>query len=49
VRARGIRAPLAVRAASGDDPSPEELLDAALAAYRVQRSDLAPLLAWCAR
>jgi hypothetical protein len=48
-RARGILAPLALRAASGDDPSPDELLDAALAAYRMQRGDLAPLLAWCAR
>jgi hypothetical protein len=48
-RARGILAPLAIHAASGDDPSPEELIEAALAAYRVPRSDIAPLLAWCAR
>ena len=47
-RARSILAPLAARAESGNDPSPDALLDAALRAYRLRHAHVAPLLAWCA-
>jgi hypothetical protein len=46
-RARQILAPLAERALLGDAPTDDELHDAACAAYRVRRCDMAPLVAWC--
>jgi hypothetical protein len=46
-RARHILAPLAERALLGDAPTDDELYDAACAAYRVRRCDVAPLVAWC--
>ena len=48
-RARGILAPLADRAIERDDVTADELLDAAVRAYRLRRADIAPLLAWNAR
>ena len=44
--ARGRLAPLGVRAMSGDVPSDDELLSAALDAYRVTLADIQPLLSW---
>ena len=46
-RAREILAPLAERALLGNLPTGAELLTAACRAYRVRRSDVAPLIAWC--
>ena len=46
-RARGILAPLAERALLGEVPTAEDLVLAACHAYRVRRSDVAPLIAWC--
>ena len=46
-RARHILAPLAERALLGDAPTDDALHDAACAAYRVRRCDMAPLVAWC--
>lgn len=48
-RARGILAPLAARATAGQDVTGEELIAAAVRAYRLRRSDLEPLFAWNAR
>jgi hypothetical protein len=45
-RARDILAPLGARALSGDLPSDDELLAAALDAYQVSRAHIQPLLAW---
>ncbi|HEX6965365.1 MAG TPA: DNA methyltransferase [Gemmatimonadaceae bacterium] len=44
--ARRLLAPLAERARRGDEVSDTELLDAALHAYRVRPTDVAPLIAW---
>ena len=46
-RARDILAPLAERALLGNLPSSDDLLDAACRAYRLRRTDVAPLIAWC--
>ncbi len=46
-RAREILAPLAEQALRGDAPSAEALLDGACRAYRVRRTDMDPLVAWC--
>ena len=46
-RARDILAPIAERALVGNVPTAEELLVAACTAYRLRRSDVAPLVAWC--
>ncbi len=46
-RARDILAPLAERALLGNVPTEEDLLLAACHAYRLRRSDVAPLIAWC--
>ncbi|HEX6537285.1 MAG TPA: DNA methyltransferase [Gemmatimonadaceae bacterium] len=48
-RARAALAPLGERGCRGDDPSGDELLDAALHAYHLRRRDVNPLIAWCAR
>ena len=48
-RARDILAPLAARAISGDAVTSEELLAAAVRAYRLRRTDLDPLFEWNAR
>lgn len=47
-RAKGILAPMGLRAAAGLPPEPSELLDAVIRAYRVRPADMAPLLAWAA-
>jgi hypothetical protein len=44
--ARERLAPLGARAMSGDVPSDDELLAAALDAYRVTLADIQPLLSW---
>ncbi len=46
-RARTVLAPIAERALLGSIPTREELLLAACHAYRLRRSDVAPLVAWC--
>ena len=46
-RARQLLAPLTERALLGDPPGDDELLDAAIRAYRIRRDDAAPLVAWC--
>ena len=48
-RARAILAPLADRAIERDDVTGDDLLDAAVRAYRLRRADVAPLLAWGSR
>jgi hypothetical protein len=45
-RARDILAPLGERAMEGDIPSDDELLDAALGAYRLRADRVRPLLSW---
>ena len=45
-RARALLAPIADRAMRGDHVTADELLDAALRAYRVRRADVAALLEW---
>lgn len=45
-RARDLLAPLGKRATQGEVPTDEELLTAALDAYRLEDSDVQPLLAW---
>jgi hypothetical protein len=45
--ARHVLGPLAERALLGAVPTDEELLAAACLAYRIRRSDVAPLIAWC--
>ena len=47
VRARELLAPLAERALLGKPPTNEELLVAACHAYKLRRTDVAPLIAWC--
>jgi hypothetical protein len=44
--ARELLAPLAMRAMCGDLPTDEELLAAALDAYRATLPDIQPLLSW---
>ena len=46
VRARKLLAPLGERAMHGDIPSDDELLEAALDAYRLRRDRVQPLLSW---
>ena len=48
-RARAILAPLGSRGFDGDPPSVAELAEASLAAYRVRRADVEPLLTWAHR
>ncbi len=48
-RARRLLAPLAERAVRGEKPGADALLDATLRAYRVQESDVEPLLLWNSR
>ncbi len=45
--ARSVLAPIAERARFGDVPTADHLLMAACRAYRIRRSDVAPLVAWC--
>jgi hypothetical protein len=45
-RARERLAPLGARAMSGDVPCDDELLAGALAAYRLTRAQVQPLLSW---
>jgi len=47
--ARELLAPLARRALDGSAPAASELLEAATRAYRLRATDVAPLIAWCAR
>jgi hypothetical protein len=46
LRARDILAPLAAAAAAGHPPSAIELVDACVAAYGIDKSFAAPLVAW---
>jgi hypothetical protein len=48
-RARQILAPLGREGVSGEPPSPHELLDRAIAAFRVRHADVAPLVEWASR
>ena len=48
-RARTLLAPLAMRAAAGQEPDDDALLAAAARAYRLRAADLEPLLAWTGR
>ncbi|MFI5311730.1 MAG: hypothetical protein ACHQQ3_10880, partial [Gemmatimonadales bacterium] len=48
-RAVSILAPLARVALEGEPPSPAELADATVRAYRVRASDLSALMTWCLR
>jgi hypothetical protein len=48
LRARDILAPLAAAARDGHPPTDLELLDACLDAYGINRSLVAPLVAWSA-
>ena len=48
-RARAILAPLGAVALAGAPPSVNDLLDAAIAAYRVRRVDVEPLVTWSHR
>ena len=48
-RARDILAPLGREAIDGTTPSTHELLDRAIAAFRVRRADVAPLVEWANR
>ena len=48
-RARAILAPLGRVGVEGNPPSPHELLDRAIAAFRVRRADVAPLVEWASR
>lgn len=48
-RARDILCPLAERAINGDAPSPYELHQATLAAYRLRPDSVAPLMEWANR
>ena len=48
-RARAILAPLGREGAAGEPPSAHELLDRAIAAFRVRRADVAPLVEWASR
>jgi hypothetical protein len=48
-RARAILAPLGSEAVAGTPPSSHELLERSIAAFRVRRSDVAPLVEWASR
>lgn len=48
-RARAILAPLGREAVQGEAPSSHELLDRCIAAFRVRRADVAPLVEWANR
>jgi hypothetical protein len=48
-RARSLLAPVARRAALGEPPSSQELLEHVCGAYRLKPADVAPLLAWTHR
>lgn len=48
-RARDILAPLGREAVAGAVPSPHELLERAITAFRVRRADVAPLVEWASR
>jgi hypothetical protein len=48
-RARSILAPLGREGADGAPPSPHELFERAVAAFRVRRADVAPLVEWANR
>ena len=48
-RARSLLAPVARRAAAGEPPSTQELLEQVCVAYRLEPADVAPLLAWSHR
>ncbi len=48
-RARTILAPLGREGVNGSPPSPHELFDRAIAAFRVRRRDVAPLVEWASR
>ena len=48
-RARSILAPLGREGVDGIPPSPHELFDRAVAAFRVRRADVAPLVEWANR
>jgi hypothetical protein len=48
-RARTILAPLGSEGVRGEPPSPHELLDRSIAAFRVRRADVAPLVEWANR
>ena len=45
-RARRILAPIAQRAVDGEEPNPDDLLDAVLSAYDLRLSDVGALLEW---
>jgi len=45
-RARAILAPLSERAHGGASPGTDELLDAVVDAYEIDREAIAPLVAW---
>jgi hypothetical protein len=46
LRARDILAPLGDAASAGRAPTSHELIDACVAAYEVDASSVAPLIAW---
>jgi hypothetical protein len=48
-RARALLAPLALRAAGGQEPDADELCHAVARAYRLRPAELEPLLAWIGR
>lgn len=48
-RARGILAPLAAAGRRGRPPSESDLFDASVAAYGLERDEVAPLVAWMSR
>jgi hypothetical protein len=48
-RARSVLAPLGREGVHGTPPSPHELFDRAVAAFRVRRADVAPLVEWASR
>lgn len=48
-RARAILAPSGREGVAGEAPSPHELLERAIAAFRVRRADVAPLVEWASR
>jgi hypothetical protein len=48
-RARALLAPVARRAAAGEPPSTQALLEQVCSSYRLKPADVAPLLAWSHR
>ena len=48
-RARDVLAPLGREGVDGSPPSPHELLDRTVAAFRIRRCDVAPLVEWTSR